>query len=262
MTAYAEWVLGSSRSASAPYIVTGVDSKTGAIFARNAWEGEFGGRIAFADLGGKQVFGHRRPNKNLSAAMERSTTRPRWSAASGFPEKWERARSLRRPANFRRVAPRRRAEIVFFLGQAENREQARRNHWPISRRQPGCEILSKLRANGTDLLGTVQVTTPEPAMDILLNRWLLYQTLSCRVWGRAAFYQFSGAYGFRDQLQDGWRCASPTGTSRASNLLRAASRQFVEGDVQHWWHPPSGRGVRTRISDDLALAALRGEPLH
>ena len=142
------------------------------------------------------------------------------------------------------------AEIVFFLGQAENREQAR--ELIVRYRNANLNaILSEVKGQWDDLLNTVQIATPEPAMDILMNRWLLYQTLASRVWARAAFYQLSGAYGFRDQLQDGMALCVANRKVAREHLLRAASRQFVEGDVQHWWHPPSGRGVRTRISDDL-----------
>jgi cyclic beta-1,2-glucan synthetase len=250
VTAYAEWVLGSSRSATAPYLITEADAQTGAIFARSAWGGEFGGRIAFSDLGGLQTSwtGDRTEFVGRNGMLERPAALERGgpfsgAVGAGLDPCTALQTTLDLPAGAR-------VEVVWFLGQTESRERAR-------------ELLLRYRAadlNGLfsdvirrwdDVLGAVQVTTPDRAMDVLLNRWLLYQTLACRVWGRAAFYQLSGAYGFRDQLQDVMALSVSKRDVAREHLLRAASRQFIEGDVQHWWHPPSGRGVRTRIADDL-----------
>jgi cyclic beta-1,2-glucan synthetase len=250
ITAYAEWVLGSSRSATAPYIISEIDAPTGALMARSAWGGEFGGRVAFADLCGRQIsytgdrseFLGRNGGPERPAALERSGSLSQRVGAGFDP-----CAALQTIVELK---PRERAEVVFLLGQAESRDQAR----DLIKRCRGADldqILSDVTRRWDDLLGAVQVATPDAGMDLMLNRWLLYQTLSCRVWARAAFYQLSGAYGFRDQLQDVIALGVAKRSVARDHLLRAASRQFVEGDVQHWWHPPSGRGIRTRMSDDL-----------
>jgi cyclic beta-1,2-glucan synthetase len=145
-------------------------------------------------------------------------------------------------------------EVVCFLGQAASAEDARSLIARYRAADLG-SVLSEVDRYWDEVLGAVQVKTPDRPMDIMLNGWLLYQTLACRMWARSAFYQGSGAYGFRDQLQDGTALAASRPEITREHLLRAAARQFVEGDVQHWWLPQSGHGVRTRISDDRAWLA-------
>ncbi|HLE61501.1 MAG TPA: hypothetical protein VI750_00110, partial [Pyrinomonadaceae bacterium] len=140
---------------------------------------------------------------------------------------------------------------IFVIGEENSKEEANQLVAKFVQRATVNEAFENVLSYWDDLLGTVEVKTPDAAMDIMLNRWLLYQTLSCRLWARSAFYQSGGAYGFRDQLQDVMAFVSSRPSLTRQQILIAASHQFKEGDVQHWWHPPTGRGVRTRFSDDL-----------
>ncbi len=250
VTAYAEWVLGVSRAASMPFVVTEVDPETGAMFTRNTWNAEFGRRVAFFDLAGSQTAwtGDRTELLGRHGTLDHPTALERGDQLSGrvgagLDPCGALQTTVELPAGGQ-------AEVTVFLGQAASGDEAR----SLVRRYRGADLDATLRAvvdRWTDFLGALSVRTPDRSMDLMLNRWLLYQTLVCRVWARSAFYQASGAYGFRDQLQDVMALTVTARHVAREHLLRAAARQFVEGDVQHWWHPPSGRGVRTRIADDL-----------
>jgi len=249
VTSYVEWVLGTSRAASAPHIATEIDAPTGAMLARNLWNNDFGTRVAFTDLAGGATSwtGDRGEFLGRNASRDQ----PAGLAAAGSLS--NRTGAGLDPCGALQVKlalpPHGTAEIVHLLGEAATQVEASglvRKY----RTQDLDEVLAKVTDMWNDTLGTVQVQTPDASMNIMLNRWLLYQTISCRIWARSAFYQAGGAYGFRDQLQDVMAvCVARPAVTRA-HLLRAASRQFIEGDVQHWWLPRSGRGVRTRISDD------------
>ena len=249
VTAYVEWALGATRSVAAPFVVTAIDTETGAMFARNAWRREFGGRVAFADLGGRhtawtadrtELLG-RNGSPDQPAGLA-SRHRLSGRVGAGLDPCGALQATIELPAGGR-------ADVVFFLGEAASAEQARALIVRYRARDVG-HVLRAVVEHWDQVLGTVQVRTPDRALDLVLNRWLLYQTLACRVWARSAFYQAGGAYGFRDQLQDVVALAVAAPALARQHVLRAAARQFGDGDVQHWWHPPGGRGVRTRISDD------------
>jgi cyclic beta-1,2-glucan synthetase len=250
VTAYVEWVLGPSRTTCAPYVVSEIDPETGVLLARNPWRMEFGSRVAFADLAGRQ----RSWSGDRTEFIGRNGSFALPAALASRNPLSNRVGAGLDPCGVLQTAveipPNREVEVTFLLGDAATRVEAL-SLVERFRAADLDEVFREVTRYWDDTLGAVQVRTPDRAMDILLNCWLLYQTIVCRLWARSGFYQASGAYGFRDQLQDGMAlCLSQPGLTR-EHLLRAAARQFTEGDVQHWWLPSSGKGIRTRVSDDL-----------
>jgi cyclic beta-1,2-glucan synthetase len=249
VTAYVEWVLGNAQRTGRPYIVTELGSDSGALLAQNPWSNEFGDRVAFLDMKGRQSawtadraeFIGRDGALDSPAGLVDGTALSNRVGAGFDP-----CGALQ---TFIKLGPVGSAEIVVFLGQAGSKREAE----TLVAKYRAADLDAVFKAatgQWDDILGAVQVKTPDRALDILMNRWLLYQALGCRVWARAGFYQASGAYGFRDQLQDVMAlCVSRPDIAR-EHLLRAAGRQFTQGDVQHWWLPETGRGIRTHVSDD------------
>lgn len=250
VTSYAELVLGVQRGASAPYVISQIDGATGSIFARNPYNNEFAQRIFFADISertrtltcDRKEFLGRNGSHARPAALRRVSLSGRVGAGIDPCAAMQTIIELE-PGEAR--------EIHTLLGQGESIEEARQ--LVTTYRQPARvnAAFEEIVGYWDKLLGAVEVRTPDAAMDVMLNRWLLYQALACRVWSRSAFYQSGGAYGFRDQLQDVMALVYSEPQIAREQILRAAAHQFKEGDVQHWWHPPTSRGVRTRFSDDL-----------
>ncbi len=250
ITQYNELVLGFGRSNSAPYIITEIDPETGRIFARNPFNNEFAGRVAFvatnekvssATCDRKEFLG-----RNGSPARPAALGRTHLTGRDGAG--LDSCAALQIPVE---LAPREAREVIFLLGEAESKEAAETLIAQFNQPTVVNESFEEVLSYWDQLLGTVEVQTPDAALNTMLNRWLLYQTLSCRVWARSAFYQSGGAFGFRDQLQDVMALVYSRPAIAREHIIRASGRQFKEGDVQHWWHPPTGRGVRTRFSDDL-----------
>jgi cellobiose phosphorylase len=249
VTGYAEWVLGELRSRSLLHVTTEIDQVSGAIFAKNPYNNEFPGRVAFLDSNllnrtvtcDRYEFIGRNRSPDKPAAMEK--TRLSNKVGAGLD-----------PCAAMQVlcelADGEEREIIFTLGVGRDSEDART--LVLHNRGVGTarEALKAVKDYWSRTLGAVTITTPDPSVDLLVNGWLLYQTIASRLWARSGFYQSGGAFGFRDQLQDVMALIHSHPELARKHLLLCAGHQFVEGDVQHWWHPPSNRGVRTHCSDD------------
>ncbi|WP_237754247.1 GH36-type glycosyl hydrolase domain-containing protein [Geobacter sp. OR-1] len=250
ITYYAELTLGENRESSQMHVITGWDDEARALLAQNRYHPEYGERVAFVAItpqadsydGDRTAFIGR--NRSLANPAGMELTRLSQRTGAGLDP----CAALRVTIE---MAPGERRDIICMLGQAESMAKARELALSYQEDQAFESAFDQTRAWWDALLGTIEVHTPELAADLLINRWLQYQSLSCRIWGRSAFYQSGGAFGFRDQLQDIMAFLYAKPELARDHILLAASRQFKEGDVQHWWHAPAGAGIRSRISDDL-----------
>jgi cyclic beta-1,2-glucan synthetase len=248
-TCFIEWVLGSTREEQQWRIHSSCDGESGAVLAFQSWKGDVS-KIAFAAASPRATsysddrvqFLGRNGSTARPAAMGRVSLDNRCGSGADPAAALQVAVTLERGAS---------TEVIFLLGEAASIEEARTLISRYSRAEAVETSLSETRNWWDSILGALQVRTPLRSADLLLNRWLLYQVMSCRFWARTALYQSSGAFGFRDQLQDSMAFLYSAPQLARAHILAAAARQFLEGDVQHWWHSETGLGVRTRCSDDL-----------
>jgi cyclic beta-1,2-glucan synthetase len=250
VTFYAEWTLGDHRENTRLHFVTEYDNQSRTVLAYNRYHPAYSDHVAFATLTpaphtgttDRTEFLGRNGSMADPSAMKRVWLSGRTGAGL------DACAALQIKVD---LAPGQETEVTFLLGEAASLEAARAMIAKYRRFGAVEEAMNRTQAWWDRLLGTVQVETPELSVNLLLNRWLLYQSLSCRIWGRSGFYQSGGAYGFRDQLQDMLALLHADPRLAREHIIRAAGRQFREGDVQHWWHPPTGIGIRSRCSDDL-----------
>ncbi|MFN2119110.1 MAG: GH36-type glycosyl hydrolase domain-containing protein, partial [Anaerolineales bacterium] len=248
-TGYVEWVLGDLRSKSAMHIITEVDPVTNSLFARNRFNAEFADRVAFFNVDNetRTVSCDRKEFLGRNGTLRSPAAMTRLSLSGKVGAALDPCAAVQVPFALDEGQE---CEIIFRLGVGRDGDDARnlvqRFHGSAAARRE----LEAVWQYWNRTLGAVQVETPDQSLNVLANGWLLYQTLACRLWARTGYYQPGGAFGFRDQLQDVMALIHAEPLIVREHLLRCAARQFREGDVQHWWHPPSGRGVRTLCSDD------------
>ncbi len=249
-TYYAEWVLGTTRSGSEAFVISEFDSNHHALLAKNTYNAEFGERVAFL-AANKKPHGLTADRTEFLGRMG-SLAIPaglcRIGLASNVQAGLDPCAAIQLHID---LEPGQTEEIFFLLGEGTNRDESLALISKFQEKGQIEESWQAVQQQWDETLGQIVVQTPDAGMDLLLNRWLLYQTISCRIWARTALYQSSGAFGFRDQLQDVMAVLQTKPELTREHILRTASHQFEAGDVLHWWHPPSGRGVRTRLSDDL-----------
>ncbi len=249
VTGFWEWVLGELRDKSLMHVISELDPISGALFARNTYNTDFAGRVAFVDCSEpiRTVTADRTEflGRNGTLANPAALLRVRLSGRVGAG--MDPCAAMQVECSLKEGQER---DIVFVLGAAQGEDKARQLAHRFRGTGSAQLALEGVWQYWSRTLGAVYVETPDPAVNFLANGWLMYQVLACRMWGRTGFYQSGGAFGFRDQLQDAMALVHAEPGLLREHLLRAAAHQFREGDVQHWWHPPTGRGVRTRMSDD------------
>ncbi|HYD51052.1 MAG TPA: glucoamylase family protein [Gemmatimonadaceae bacterium] len=252
VTAYAEWTLGVLREHTRHQVQTSFDAARRAVIARNTFDERFADHTAFCAMS-EPLAGHTADRREFLG--RNGTTAAPAALVPGSALSGRTGAGVDPCAALQCqlvLAPGETRTVCVALGAGASDGEAMRLAERYGNAAHARAAIGRAVAAWRDRLSVVTVRTPEPAFDAMVNRWTLYQTLACRVWARTALYQSSGAYGFRDQLQDAMALLHAAPALARAHILRAAARQFVEGDVQHWWHPHSGRGVRTRFSDDLA----------